>query len=180
MECPLCKATGSYVYRRKTKTPEWRCQGCTQEWDDPYIDGHVEPSLERTLEGGCPECGARGFNKPLRIPPERWPTSRTGMTGGQDDPYPEDNYKGCMVCGHEWAISDHQGHTNYLLTGSRYTHRGQIGIPRSSMYDLAEQMDIKSGVTFEEVVTTLIFFGVLIGGFVGLLVGIGYIVQAST
>ena len=41
-------------------------------------------------------------------------------------------------------------------------------------------MDIKSGVTFEEVATTLIFFGVLIGGFVGLLVGIGYIVQAST
>ena len=85
-----------------------------------------------------------------------------------------------MVCDHEWAISDYEGHTNFLLAGSRYTHRGQIGIPRSSMYDLAEQMDIKSGVTFEEVVTGLIFFGVLIGGFVGLLVGIGYIIQAST
>ena len=68
---------------------------------------------------------------------------------------------------------------NMILVGLNIS-RGQIGIPRSSMYDLAEQMDIKSGVTFEEVVTTLIFFGVLIGGFVGLLVGIGYIIQAST
>ena len=101
MLCPDCGTKG---YRRKTKTPEWRCgagRDCGCEWDDPYIDGPVGPSLERTLEGGCPECGARGYTKYI------WVEGRGEWSGSLNDPYPEENYKGCIACGNEWAISDY-------------------------------------------------------------------------
>ena len=106
-------------------TPEWRCRDCQAAWDAPYIDGHVEPSFERTLEGGC---GARGYNTIISIRTEERPFFKYLGAGEPDDPYPEDNYKGRMICGHEWAISDHKGDTNYLLPIIP-PHRGQIGIP---------------------------------------------------
>ena len=37
--CPDLKC-GNRGYRRKTKTPEWRCGKCGLKWDDPLIDGY--------------------------------------------------------------------------------------------------------------------------------------------
>ena len=107
MECPKCRSNGSHVYRRKTKSPEWRCRRCETMWGDPYIDGHVLPSVQRTLKGGCPKCGARGYNKDIWF-------KKTGQWSFQDRTYPEENFKGCFVCDHEWAISDYEDRTNYL------------------------------------------------------------------
>jgi predicted nucleic acid-binding Zn-ribbon protein len=126
MECPYCRSK-VYVYRRKTMTPEFRCRDCEATWDDPYIDGHVEPSFKRTLEGGCPECGARGYNNyPGFV------EGRGELSGSLNDPYPEENYKGCIACGNEWAISDYvQEQEEFEAEMKRYAEmeRERIVVP---------------------------------------------------
>ena len=59
MRCPECGAPG---YRRKTKTPEWRCRKCGHEWDvvsdNPMVDGSVEQTQRANETGHCSQCGS--------------------------------------------------------------------------------------------------------------------------
>ena len=165
MECPYCRSK-VYVYRRKTMTPEFRCRDCEATWDDPYIDGHVEPSFKRTLEGGCPECGARGYNNyPGFV------EGRGELSGSLNDPYPEENYMGCIACGNEWAISDYvQEQEEFEAEMKRYAEmdRERRVVPSRPLNAALEEIvgavkDIDKGGVLGCVVIAVVGFAIFMG-----------------
>jgi ssDNA-binding Zn-finger/Zn-ribbon topoisomerase 1 len=112
MRCPECE--GITGYRRKTKTPEWRCRKCRHEWDlnahekarwqNEEFQRFISLSVANTESIClCPNCGApnRPFTDWMETPKFLCKECEYSWAGSEDHLYQRPD---CPECGKRLEI----------------------------------------------------------------------------